>query len=265
MTVTPFRSAFYEGRVLHVRLRPKAHRLNYRLHWMFLDLDELPALDRHLPLFAWNRAAAVSFHDRDHGPLDGTPLRPWVESRLREAGIEPDGGAVRLFTCPRMFGYVFNPLSVYFCYAQDGTLIALVYEVCNTFRERHSYVVPLAASGERDRRHGCDKALYVSPFIGMYCTYRFHVRLPGARFRLLIRVGDGAGPLLDAAFHGTRRPLTTATPLRLICRAPLMTFGIIAGIHWEALKLRLKGLKVFAHHAADNRVAHSIVKPGSGT
>ncbi len=136
-------SCLYVGEVVHQRVRPSRHRLRYRVFSALLDLDELPQLDRRLRLFGHNRLNIFSFLDRDHGDGTGAPLRPWVEHHLERAGIELAGGAIRLLCYPRLFGYVFNPLSVYFCHRADGALAAMIYEVNNTFGERHSYLIPV--------------------------------------------------------------------------------------------------------------------------
>ncbi|MEK9724751.1 MAG: DUF1365 family protein, partial [Rhodospirillaceae bacterium] len=127
-------SAIYEGEVVHERRRPARHRLRYGVFSMLFDIDELGELDRRFALFAHNRWAPLSFHDRDHGPTTGAALRPWVERHMRGAGLAPDGGAIRLLCYPRIFGFVFNPLSVFFCYRRDGGLAAILYEVCNTYK-----------------------------------------------------------------------------------------------------------------------------------
>ena len=244
-------SAIYQGDVVHERLRPKTHRLRYKVFSLLLDIDELSTLDRDIGLFGYNRAAPVSFHDRDHGPLDGAPLRPWVEAQLRNAGLSPDGGAIRLLCYPRIFGYVFNPLSVFFCYRQDGALQAILYEVCNTYKERHTYVLPAPADGKAIVRQRCAKALYVSPFIAMDCDYHFRIRPPAETINVVIRQEDSDGLLLAAAFQGDRQPMTGRVLARKLAAFPLLTLKIIVGIHWEALRLWMKGLKVYSHVPAD--------------
>jgi DUF1365 family protein len=165
---TAFASGLYASRVMHQRFFPVGHRFTYGVWYLLADLDELPRLDRAIPGFAHNRTALVSVHDRDHGPRDGSPLRPWIEARLAEAGIDLQGGPVRLLCFPRVFGYVFNPLSVWFCHGPDGELRAILYEVSNTFGETHGYLVPVPAGDDRAViRSGFDKELFVSPFIDM--------------------------------------------------------------------------------------------------
>ncbi|HEV7344657.1 MAG TPA: DUF1365 domain-containing protein [Devosia sp.] len=233
-------SAIFRGVVAHKRLRPKRHKLRYRVFSLLLDLDELP--DLSLRLLKVNRPGLMSFREADHG--DGGPLRPWVAARLAEAGIAADG-PIRILCYPRMLGYVFNPLTVFFCHGADGTLVGMIYEVHNTHGERHSYVLP---GGEGVVRHSCDKAFFVSPFMPMQLTYHFTISPPGEAVSVGIVEGDGEGTMLTASFAGTRMPLTDAALARELFAHPLMTLKVTAAIHWEAVKLLLKGLRVYRHH-----------------
>jgi DUF1365 family protein len=251
-------SAIYDGTVVHKRLRPKHHRLRYSVFTMLLDLDELPDLDRRFKLFGYNRAAPLSFHDVDHGPTTGEALRPWVEARLAEAGLDSDGGAIRLLCYPRVFGYVFNPLSVYFCYGRNEELSAILYEVCNTHKERHTYIIRVPDPGRRVIRQHCRKALYVSPFIGMDTDYYFRIVPPKDSVNIVIRQEDAEGLLLAASFRGGRLPLTARTLLKTLCRFPFLTLKIIGGIYFEAFRLWLKGIPVFRHQPADKAVQSSV-------
>ncbi|MEQ8665784.1 MAG: DUF1365 domain-containing protein [Rhodospirillales bacterium] len=250
-------SVVYRGAVVHERVKPKRHRLRYDVFSLLVDIDELAELDRRIPVFGHNRFAPMSFYDSDHGPLDGNPLRPWVEDRLSEAGIDIDGGPIRLLCYPRIFGYVFNPLSVFFCYDGDGDLAAVLYEVCNTFGERHTYVLPVDEQTSVVRQT-CRKALYVSPFIPMSCLYKFRIAPPGEDVKVVIRQEDGDGLLLAASFNGTRSSLTPRSAVGLLLGFPLMTLKIIAAIHWEALKLWLKGIPVIRHTPAASPVETSF-------
>lgn len=251
-------SALYFGTVGHERMRPRRHRLRYRVFSLLLDLDELPELDRRLRLFGYNRWAPLSFHDSDHGPTRGGSLRPWAEARMREAGVKPDGGPIRLLCYPRILGYVFNPLSVYFCYRRDGALTAVLYEVCNTYSERHTYVIPVAGDGRAVIRQRCAKSLYVSPFIAMEADYHFRIVPPGDGINIVIREEDADGLLLAAFFKGARRPLTDGALARALLRFPLMTLKVIAAIHWQAVLMWAKGFRVFRHSPASRPVRSSI-------
>ena len=233
--------------------------LRYRVFSLLLDLDELPELDRRLRLFAHNRRGVYSFHDRDHGAGDGSPLRPWMEAALAEAGIDIAGGPIRLLCYPRLFGYAFNPLSVWFCHAPDETLKAILYEVRNTFGEKHGYLIPVSGAAGIVRQR-CEKALHVSPFIDMRQTYNFRVLPPGERIAVAIREDDPEGTLLYASFTGERRPLTDRSLASTLIRYPLLTYKVIGGIHWEALKLWLKGIPLTDRPAPPSKDV-SIVHP----
>lgn len=257
------RSAIYAGTVVHARRRPKKHVLNYSVFSLYLDLDELDDLSARLRLFGRNRRALFSFRDGDHGALDGTPLKQWACDQVAAAGIDTTGMKVGILCYPRILGYVFNPLTVYFCARPDGEIAAILYEVCNTFHERHTYVIP-AAGGEGRVRHSVEKALYVSPFVPMDCTYHFDIEPPGDAVAVRINESDRDGPLLFAGFTGRRQPLTDGALLTTFLRYPLMTVKIMAGIHVEALRLWLKGLQVFRHQPAERRVARTVAGPQRG-
>ena len=230
-------SALYRGVVTHRRLRPREHRLNYRVFWLLLDLAEIDALDRRLRLFSRNRFNLLSFHDRDHGDDSGGPLRPQIEAYLGRAGIDIEGGPIRLMTMPRVLGYVFNPISLYYCHGADGRLAAVVYEVTSTFGVRHAYVIPVPAEDQAAGRirQGAAKALYVSPFMGMEMDYEFRGHAPDESLNLTIDGLDVQGVLITAAMSGERRDLTDANLLSAAAAMPLLTLKVMAAIHWEAL------------------------------
>jgi DUF1365 family protein len=238
-------SAIYFGTVVHRRLRPRPHRLNYRVFSLLLDLDELPELGRRLRLFSHNAFNLLSFHDGDHG-AGGGPLRPHVEAQLKKLGIEPDGGPIRLLCSPRMLGYVFNPLSVYFCHRRDGGLAAILYEVNNTFGERHTYAIAVAGAQPMVRQ-SCAKRFHVSPFLGMAATYDFRILPPGDRVAITVSERDADGDLLHASLTGARAELGDRQLLRALLAYPLLTLKVIVGIHWHAMRLFLKGTVVHPH------------------
>jgi DUF1365 family protein len=236
-------SLLYFGTVSHRRLRPRPHALRYRLFWTLLDLDELASLPKRSALFSYNRRNLLSFHDKDHGDGSGAPLRPQVERILADHRIVFDGGAIRLFCMPRVLGYGFNPISVYFCHQRDGRLAAIVYEVHNTFGERHSYVFD-ARDGKQPAAHGCDKRFHVSPFMDMGMHYEFRTLLPADRFALAIRGADEDGTLIHASLAGTAAPFDSAGLTRGLLLYPLLTLKVMAAIHWHALLLWFKGIHI---------------------
>jgi DUF1365 family protein len=235
-------SALYVGGVFHARLRPQPHRLNYRVFWLMLDLAEIDALNDRLKVFSRNRFNLLSFHDSDHGDASGTPLRAQVEIRLSAVGVDIGRGAVRLLTMPRVLGFVFNPISLYFCHHEDGRLAAMIYEVTSTFGERRSYVLPVAAAdAEAGRfRQQAGKSLYVSPFMDMDMRYDFKGRPPGETLALAIDGSDSAGLLIATTMTGERRALSDRALIAVALSMPLLTLKVVAAIHWEALKLWLK-------------------------
>jgi DUF1365 family protein len=231
-------TALYTGLVTHRRTRPVPHALRYRLFMLLLDLDEAPALRRRL--FRFDAPGILSFHQKDHG--DGTgDLRAWVSTHLREAGYQ-SAGAIRILCMPRVLGFAFNPLTVYFCHAPDGKLQATIYEVNNTFGSRHAYVLP--ANGRHLIAQECAKDFHVSPFLDMALRYRFRIIPPSQDVAIGIHALDERGIILTASFSGTRAPLTDRALLRALLSMPMQGAGVLAGIHWEALKLFMKGVKL---------------------
>ena len=245
--MSPFASGLYMGSVMHRRLRTRAHRLRYRIFMALLDLDEIDALARRLRLFSRRRFNLFAFYDRDYGAGTAEPLRSQMERHMRAAGLTPDGGPIRLLTMPRMLGFAFNPISVFFCHARDGRLVAIHYEVNNTFGERHGYFLPVAPDGQPIVRQHCAKAFHVSPFIGMALRYDFRVAPPAAGFALGITASDEAGTIITAAFTAHRRALTDRTLALAFVSHPLLTLKVVAGILWEALILWLKGTGLHEH------------------
>lgn len=239
-------ATLYIGKVMHARLRPVGHRFSYRVMSLLIDLDRLEAADRQTALFGVNRRAVYSFHEADHGERDGSSLRDYAQRRAAEQGIDLTDGRVLLLCYPRLLGYTFNPLSVYFCHQANGQLALVIYEVRNTFGDIHAYVLPVSSgdvspAGIRQRQ---DKQFYVSPFIGMAMRYHFRLVTPKEQIKLRILETDRDGPLLSATFNGRRRALTTTELLRSFFSLPAVTVKIVAAIHWEALRLWWKGVRL---------------------
>jgi DUF1365 family protein len=184
----------------------------------------------------------MSFHQRDHGGGTRDGLRAWVEQHLAQAGLPP-GGRIQVLCMPRVLGHAFNPISVYFCHAPDGALQAMLYEVNNTFGQRHSYLLPVHP-GQGPLTQECAKEFHVSPFMDMDLRYRFRVLPPAARVGVFITASDQTGTMLTATFAGPRQCLTDAALARVALRVPFLGLQTVAGIHWEAAKLWFKGLKL---------------------
>lgn len=239
-----FRSALYPGHVTHARMRPKEHRLAYRIYSLLIDLDELDALDRGLKLFSVDRFNLFSFRQRDRGDRSGSDLRGQIEQWMRAAGLEPDGGSIKLLTMPRILGWAFNPLSIFFCYGRDGEVKAILWEVDNTFGERHGYLIPADNRVGGEIVQHCDKAFYVSPFMDMDQRYTFRVTPPSERLSIKIDTFDAGGPMLTARHLAHRRDLTDRALLKAFFAIPFLTLRVVGGIHWEALKIWLKGVRL---------------------
>jgi uncharacterized protein len=239
-------ASLYRGKVMHARMKPKAHRFTYKVYSLLIDIDQLDEAHSQSQLFSVNRFNLLAFHERDFGDGRARGLRAYVDRALAQAGLTEKCARVQLLCYPRLIGFAFNPLAIYYCFDAGGVLRALIYEVRNTFGQKHSYVAPLtaeeaAAPGARQERA---KLFYVSPFLDMAMTYRFRLSAPGESLNVRILESDAEGPILAATFSGAREALTTARLLRSVLAVPLLTFKVVAGIHYEALKLRWKGMSL---------------------
>ena len=257
-------ASLYVGNVMHARLKPMGHRFSYRVMSLLIDLDRLGDADRQSKLFGVNRPALYSFRESDHGERNGSSLRAYVQRAAAAKDIDLTGGRVLLLCYPRLLGYTFNPLSAYFCYRADGELALIIYEVRNTFGDIHSYVLPVrpGEASEAGIRQEQDKLFYVSPFIDMAMRYYFRVQPPGDTVKLRILETDADGPLLAATFVGDRRPLNGPTLMAMFAALPMVTFKIMAAIHWEALRLWIKGAKLVPRPVAVTKQTTFASGPG---
>lgn len=246
MTQTP---CLYTGHVFHKRHTPFEHAFKYRVFTLWLDIDTLPAFSKNLKTFSFNRFNLFSLHERDHGPRDGTPIRPWIETAAAEKNIDISGGKIFMLTFPRILGYVFNPITLYFCYNKNATLKAILYQVKNTFGGQHGYLLPVRTSKGKIKQH-CEKVFHVSPFIHMDCTYKFHLEEPAETLNFAIHQFTNTHKddsknekILTATWDGNRKDLTDRALLKTLITHPLLTLKIIIGIHAEAFHLWRKGAK----------------------
>lgn len=241
--MTGFASGLFHGIVGHRRFRPVAHKLRYRIFQILFDIDELPVLAVRLRLFSHNRFNLVGFHDRDHLAGSGENLRVQVERHLAAAGIDIAGGPIRVLCMPRILGHAFNPISVFYCFGPGESLAAVLYEVNNTFGQRHSYLIPATAEGGVVTQD-CAKQFYVSPFFGMAMDYRFRLSLPGETVSVAITASEQGVAMIATHFTGKRSELSDAALARAFFTHPMLALKVIIGIHWEALKLWRKGLRI---------------------
>jgi DUF1365 family protein len=235
------KSCLYLGSVMHRRHKGRSHHFRYRLFWGLFDLDELPSLSQRVRLFSHNTGNLFSLFDRDHGTGSAVPLRGQVDILLAEHGVLLDGGKVFLFCLPRTLGYSFNPISLYFCHDACGRLVAVIYQVHNTFGGRHNYV-QVVKEDAPTIRYDCAKDFYVSPFLDMGLHYRFKLTPPGERVSVAIRVEENGQPVLDAVLTGSALSLTDWSLLRLAIGIPAVTMKVMVAILWQSLRLRLKGI-----------------------
>lgn len=233
-------ASLFFGKVRHTRLRPKLHKFKYSVFSVFLDLDKLDSYSKSFKLFGYNKFAPISFYDSDHGPEDGRSVSEWIRRYLKIYGFSGDG-KIFIQCYPRVFGYVFNPIATYFCYSAEKNLEAVVYEVRNTFKQKHCYVLPVVGSQKNIRQY-CSKSLYVSPFNEMDHSYSFKLYFSLNKFFLSVVERDAFGDLLIASFSANKVAFNEKNLARALIKFPFMTFKVIAAIHLEALKLWLKGM-----------------------
>ena len=237
-------SKIYTGKVIHKRFKPKEHYFKYNVFSLLIDLNELEEINKYINFFSYNKFNIISFYDKDHGDRDGSSIKLWVKKNLRNIGIMTEDISIKLLCYPRIFGYVFNPLSTYFIYNKHSELISIFYEVKNTFGEQHTYI--FKAQDEKTVQNKCKKKFYVSPFIEMDCEYHFKTLNPREQLSVVINQNDKDGKLLFASQDGVSKDFNNKNLILSYLTHPLMTFKIIGAIHYEAFKLWAKRIKLIA-------------------
>ena len=235
-------SKIYSGQVIHTRFKPKKHYFKYKVFSLLIDLDEISKIDNNLNFFSYNKFNLISFFDIDHGNRDGTNVKEWVKENLIKKNIKFQNIRVEILCYPRIFGYVFNPLSILYIYNENNELISIFYEVKNTFGEQHTYI--FETKDQTLIKNKCNKKFYVSPFIDMECEYNFSVTKPADFISVIINQYDKEGKVLFASQDGKSQDLTNKNLMLNYLKHPLMTFKVIVAIHYEAFKLWLKKVKL---------------------
>jgi DUF1365 family protein len=264
------RSAIYVGNVVHQRLTPKRHRLRHHVYWVLADLDEIHELDQRLRLFSYNAFNLISLHDEDHGDGSRRPLAEQMRAHAAAAGIaNPEQLSIRILCMPRVAGYDFNPLSVYYCIDNSETLRAMIYEVNNTFGGRHTYVIPAGvpaggeagddANDEAGLRQSCDKRFYVSPFLEMEMAYGFRTRVPDETVKLSVQGRRHGQAIINTALFGRRKSLSDGNIAKLALTHPMVPIKVVGAIHWHALRMWTRGFE-FAEKPVQSEPSVTIVR-----
>ena len=235
-------SKIYVGKVIHRRFKPKNHFFKYRVFSLLLDLSEINLIQKKISFFSYNRFNLISFFDKDHGNRDGSNVKEWVKKNLINKNIKFQNIRVEILCYPRIFGYVFNPLSILYIYNENNELISIFYEVKNTFGEQHTYI--FETKDKTLIKNKCNKKFYVTPFINMQCEYNFSVTKPANSISVIINQYDKEGKILFASQDGKSKDLTTKNLILNYLKHPLMTFKVIVAIHYEAFKLWFKKVKL---------------------
>ena len=231
-------SCIYNGVVTHQRFKPIKHSLKYKTFSLLVDLDEVESLDKNISIFSLNKFNIFSFYTKDHGERNGNSIKKWVLKTIKKFNISNNITKVKLLCYPRIFGYVFNPLSIFYCY-ENNNLRAIFYEVKNTFNEQHTYIFKIKNNEHIEQK--CKKKFYVSPFIDMETYYNFRLLNPKEKLSIFIRQTDEKETILTASQTGDRKEFSFKQLIVNFFKYPLMTIKIMGSIHYEALLLWKKG------------------------
>ena len=245
-------SCIYNGIVKHQRFKPIEHSLNYRTFSVLLDLDEIENLAKNINIFSLNKFNIFSFYYIDHGARDGSSLKDWVQKNIKKFNISNNITKIKLLCYPRIFGYVFNPLSIFYCYEKNH-LKAIFYEVKNTFNEQHTYIFKIKDNEKIEQK--CKKKFYVSPFMDMKTYYNFKLLNPKEKLSIFIRQTNGEETVLTATQTGDKKEFSFKQLLINFFKYPLMTIKIISSIHYEAFFLWKKGA---VYRKRENKILNNL-------
>ena len=245
-------SCIYNGEVTHTRFKPIRHFLKYKTFSLLIDLNEINLLDKSIGIFSHNKFNIFSFYYKDHGARDGSSLKDWVIENIKKFKISNNITNIKLLCYPRIFGYVFNPLSIFYCYEEEN-LKAIFYEVKNTFNEQHTYIFKIKDKGSIELK--CKKKFYVSPFMDMNTFYNFRLLNPKKKLSVFIKQTDEKETVLTATQTGDKKEFSFKQLIINFFKYPLMTIKIIISIHYEALLLWKKGA---LYRKRNNKVLNNL-------
>ena len=245
-------SCIYNGIVKHQRFKPIKHSLDYKTFSLLLDLDEIESLTKNISIFSLNKFNIFSFYNVDHGARDGSLLKDWVLKNIKKFNISNNITKIKLLCYPRIFGYVFNPLSIFYCY-ENNDLRAIFYEVKNTFNEQHTYIFKINDNEKIEQK--CKKKFYVSPFMDMETYYNFKLLDPKEKLSIFIKQTDGQETVLTATQTGDKKEFSFRQLLINFFKYPFMTIKIISSIHYEAFFLWKKGA---VYRKRENKILNNL-------
>jgi len=245
-------SCIYNGIIKHQRFTPIKHSLNYNTFSLFVDLDEIESLTKNISIFSLNKFNIFSFYNVDHGARDGSLLKDWVLKNIKKFNISNNITKIKLLCYPRIFGYVFNPLSIFYCY-ENNDLRAIFYEVKNTFNEQHTYIFKINDNEKIEQK--CKKKFYVSPFMDMETYYNFKLFDPKEKLSIFIKQTDGQETVLTATQTGDKKEFSFRQLLINFFKYPFMTIKIISSIHYEAFFLWKKGA---VYRKRENKILNNL-------
>lgn len=257
------RDAIYAGNIIHKRVGPISHALRYKVFSLLIDCDNLPSLATRLKLFSHNRFNLVSLYQSDFG--DGVDLPAYLNKIADRSGQGDKVHRFMMLCYPRILGYAFNPITVYFGLDSDGQIRLTVYEVHNTFGQRKTYVLPADPNQDGQIWQQCPKQFFVSPFNKVSGNYGFHLSSLADEFTLGVALKDQEKPVLRAHFRGKRQELTDKGLIRAIVGTGLLTLKVMVGIHFEAARLWIKGLRLQTRPPAPEAAITYFADARSGT